>query len=253
MRRRNAFTLVELLVVIGIIAVVISILLPALNKAREQARTVHCQSNVRQILMGMFAYAGDNKGVLPIPQGNGVFTAVAMTDGTSEFDYNDGRLLPYLARSPQVIEQIFTCPSDFAPRYAANTGVVQDNQWAPDPTKSRNFSYCFSNRLLGARTGRGQFGVKTTQIVHGDHKILITEPELPHRPFEEPILVLGDGNSTTLTLLTTRHNGLANEGFADGHVGRLGNADFPPATSAPGREAYGKYVVLSSDDARDKP
>src|SRR5439155_21282411 len=59
---RVAFTLVELLVVIGIIAVLIGILLPALNKARRAARTTACMSNIRQMCMGMIQYWGDNKG-----------------------------------------------------------------------------------------------------------------------------------------------------------------------------------------------
>src|SRR5690242_18426389 len=62
---REAFTLVELLVVIGIIALLISILLPALNKAREQARLVSCESNERQVLLAWNMYINAHRGRTP--------------------------------------------------------------------------------------------------------------------------------------------------------------------------------------------
>lgn len=69
--RRAGFTLVELLVVIGIIAVLMGILLPALNKARQQAWRIKCLSNARQLGTAVHLYANENRSFLPASNWDG--------------------------------------------------------------------------------------------------------------------------------------------------------------------------------------
>jgi len=107
-RSSAAFTLIELLVVISIIALLIGILLPALGAARSTARDMACLSNQRQIGIGLYAYAQEHKGTLPISYWHGgtagvTGRAVRRTAATA------GRSTPCLATATRRSTPAATC------------------------------------------------------------------------------------------------------------------------------------------------
>jgi prepilin-type N-terminal cleavage/methylation domain-containing protein/prepilin-type processing-associated H-X9-DG protein len=121
--RRGGFTLVELLVVIGIIAVLIGILLPALNRAREAANRATCMSNLRQIGIATMLYIHDNKGHYPA----GRFDP-NLGSGNYIFDARAQLLDKYCSKKIQLA----VCPSDPNGDVAKHVSYTA-NEWLIHP------------------------------------------------------------------------------------------------------------------------
>src|SRR5688572_22253643 len=104
----RAFTLVELLVVIGIIALLVSILFPALRRARDHAQRVQCMSNMRQVIMALTAYAGEYKGAYLGPH------TMSRPNGLSDHPgYVAGAVDFRELWKPFIVDvRIFYCPSN---------------------------------------------------------------------------------------------------------------------------------------------
>jgi len=123
-RRRGAFTLVELLVVIGIIALLISILLPTLSKSREQATRVKCASNIRQWGAALQSYSSDNKGLLPYngPAIPGVAVGGKDLAWNSSIvqDFFEKYLVKNKAVNERQTDNVLYCPSQDWHRQAQN-------------------------------------------------------------------------------------------------------------------------------------
>ena len=184
----RAFTLVELLVVVGLIAVLVALLLPALGKAREQARRVNCMSNLRQLTTAWLAYAQANKGQLVPAENNAAAWADA---GNTDDAIVAGLLYPWVP-DPRV----YRCPND----------PVQKNE--------RSYSInTFCNGAIPAVPS-----VNNIARVRRTSDTMVFVEEFDPRGYNMGSFLLFNSGDVWVDYPVSWHNRGACLSFADGHV-----------------------------------
>jgi prepilin-type N-terminal cleavage/methylation domain-containing protein len=191
--RRNGFTLVELLVVIGIMALLIGILLPVLGRARSAARQTKCASNLRSVGQGLMVYAADFKGAFPAAYiyegmriGANVQTPDAATDGYihwSSFIYSNKSKAGAGIFQSMVGWDAFQCPEldkgGLPPTntYTANqdSGQSSDNGAVIDEQSPRCAYTVSRNKFVPGFQGASRTYHYITSVKNGGSCILATE------------------------------------------------------------------------------
>jgi prepilin-type N-terminal cleavage/methylation domain-containing protein/prepilin-type processing-associated H-X9-DG protein len=189
-RWSGAFTLIELLVVIAIIAILAAILFPVFGRARENARRSSCQSNLKQIALGMTQYTQDyDERYLPY-------------DGTSTSTFAH-KLQPYLKST-----QIFMCPS------ATGTLADYDSSPAPSPDNKDHIWKATSQGL----TITNAYGINGGLTITPSSLSEVDQPAITALFFDSAGPAAGLGADPNFFGASSRHLEGSNIAYADGHV-----------------------------------
>jgi prepilin-type N-terminal cleavage/methylation domain-containing protein/prepilin-type processing-associated H-X9-DG protein len=214
-KRARAFTLVELLVVIGIIALLIAILMPALSSARRQAQTIACASNLKQIYNGMLMYANDYNGwLMPTIGASGIgFPAWPMYLNNEDTTSTGWRApINYIPS-----KEVFFCPTQdrrqqggsFRGSYGMNGRMgsdVEGNWWFKEATVN-----VFYYRLFATFMATEMYLVADNPLNSGGNQ----EYALLYNASASPDFRHGNPRSST------DERGAINMLFHDGHVSTL--------------------------------
>ena len=134
--KQQGFTLIELLVVISIIAILMAILMPALQKVREQGKKIVCSNNLKQIGISLNMYGSDNDNKLPLNQGGNWLWDIAYSTTDYIMDTGGDR-------------RTFYCPADPTKKpemaifwqYSQNPDIGADSDWVVEPQTGRGSLY----------------------------------------------------------------------------------------------------------------
>jgi len=217
MQRRSGFTLIELLVVIAIIALLMAILIPALGRAREQARTIGCRANLKQYGIALRMYLDDNDYYFPNAS---TWLKSAEHGWVREGEVPTGCFWPYLKDQDvhmcskfAMVKQGYNC-EDAAVSYAMNSYVGRSD-----------------GSIWGDWLGADVKGVQKETEVHNAARVMVFTEENPWPidgysgwPFNDTHFTVGNW-STQIDNYATFHNapgdldkGGCNLVFVDGHV-----------------------------------
>jgi prepilin-type processing-associated H-X9-DG protein/prepilin-type N-terminal cleavage/methylation domain-containing protein len=200
--KRRVFTLIELLVVIAIIAILASMLLPALNKAREKAKAIKCAGNLKTLGMAFLLYANDYEDNIPV--GN----TYGGQSWSSAGAFEEGFLMPYLtvlASNPK---------AHIGHVGIKNGGSRKCKLSCPSVALLDRIYYTYGYNFIIAFNNKQIFR-KISNYKQTSATCLVTETGNTVAPYSDP--VANDGIDANYAV-KYRHSDQANAVFADGHA-----------------------------------